>query len=210
MNILKHVTNNYLKLNKKRTIATIIGIIISAAMVTAVTSLSGSFQEFMISSEEATGGAWEAEFSKIEYSNAKDIKNSDKFKSVFITSDLGTSKNPLEDDNKHFIKIRQYDEGSLYNYAVRLAEGNYPKNSNEIMLSETYFSNSNIKVGDKITLTLGKRMLDGSELGTSSEYQNNEKFEEDITKEFTVVRNNEETKFRRIFTRVYRSNNFIK
>ena len=44
MNILKKLTNRYLMLNKKRTIVTIIGIIISAAMITAVATLATTFQ----------------------------------------------------------------------------------------------------------------------------------------------------------------------
>ena len=43
MNILKKLTLKYLKQNKKRTIVTIIGIILSGAMISAVATLAVSF-----------------------------------------------------------------------------------------------------------------------------------------------------------------------
>ena len=71
MNILKKLTANYLKLNKKRTLVTIIGIILSGAMISAVTTLAVSFQAFMIDYEIETGGSWEARFEDIPYSELK-------------------------------------------------------------------------------------------------------------------------------------------
>lgn len=55
MNILRKLTLNYLKLNKKRTIVTIIGIILSGAMITAVATLAVSFQGFMLDVEISQG-----------------------------------------------------------------------------------------------------------------------------------------------------------
>ena len=56
MNILNKLTSNYLKLNKKRTLVTIIGIILSGAMISAVTTLAVSFQNFMINYEKEQSG----------------------------------------------------------------------------------------------------------------------------------------------------------
>lgn len=47
MNIINKLTLRNLKLNKKRTIVTIIGVIISAAMVTGVATLVVSFMDVM-------------------------------------------------------------------------------------------------------------------------------------------------------------------
>ena len=56
MNILKKLTLKYLKQNKKRTIVTIIGIILSGAMISAVATLAVSFQQFMLKVEIANSG----------------------------------------------------------------------------------------------------------------------------------------------------------
>ncbi len=66
MNILKKLTLKYLKQNKKRTIVTIIGIILSGAMISAVATLAVSFQQFMLKVEIANSGNWEAKKKDIE------------------------------------------------------------------------------------------------------------------------------------------------
>ena len=82
MNILKKLTDSYLKLNKKRTLVTIIGIILSGAMISAVTTLAVSFQGFMINYEKDRNGEWEARFNGVAYSNLKYIENNDDFEIV--------------------------------------------------------------------------------------------------------------------------------
>lgn len=75
MNILKKLTANYLKLNRKRTIVTIIGIILSGAMITAVATLAVSFQSFMLDVEISQDGAWEATFENVK---TQDIRGNTK------------------------------------------------------------------------------------------------------------------------------------
>ena len=48
MNILNHFTIRNLKLNKKRTLVTIIGILLSTALICAVAGVACSFQESLI------------------------------------------------------------------------------------------------------------------------------------------------------------------
>ena len=158
MKILNHLTNRYLKLNKKRTIVTIIGIILSGAMISAVTTLAVSFQQFMISVEEDTGGKWEGSFQEISFANAQQLEEKKEFKETFMTAEYGLAENPYREEE--FIRIRQYDEKSLENFSVKLVEGEYPKNENEILMSETYIGKE-LKQGDTITLNLGKRIHEG-------------------------------------------------
>ena len=58
MNIVNKLTMRQLKLNKKRTIVTIIGTIISVAMITAVCTLGISFLDFMQRLTIADEGEW--------------------------------------------------------------------------------------------------------------------------------------------------------
>ena len=51
MKLLNNMTIKNLKLNKKRTLVTIIGIVLSVALMTAVASLFMSFRETLISYE---------------------------------------------------------------------------------------------------------------------------------------------------------------
>ncbi len=183
MKILNHLTNRYLKLNKKRTIVTIIGIILSGAMISAVTTLAVSFQQFMISVEEDTGGKWEGSFQEISYANAQQLEEKKEFKETFMTAEYGLAENPYREEE--FIRIRQYDEKSLENFSVKLVEGEYPKNENEILMRETYIGKE-LKPGDTITLNLGKRIHEGEFLNIKNQYIEGEIFETEETKTFTI------------------------
>lgn len=155
MNILKKLTSNYLKMNKKRTLVTIIGIILSGAMISAVTTLAVSFQNFMINYEKQENGEWEACFKKIAYSNLKYIENNNQIKDTFITSDLYMAEN--EYSTEEYLKIEQYEEDAIKKLGEHLIKGELPKNSDEIALSKTFFDGkeNEPKIGDTITFNVG-------------------------------------------------------
>ena len=164
MNILNKLTVNYLKMNKKRTIVTIIGIILSGAMITAVATLAVSFQRFMLDVEIGYDGAWDAYFKEVKIEDIDTIKNDKRFSDIMIMSKVGMAENKYSNDE--FLYIKAYDNKALENMKVRLIEGRLPKNENEIVLSKTFFDGkeNEPKIGDTITLDIGKRMSDGYEL----------------------------------------------
>ena len=58
MNIVNNLTLRQLLLNKRRTLVTIIGVIISVAMITAVASLGISFMDMLRRQVISDGGEW--------------------------------------------------------------------------------------------------------------------------------------------------------
>ena len=58
MNVLHKVTLQALKQNRTRTIVTIIVIILSTAMLCAVTTFATSFQQYLLDEEIYTSGSW--------------------------------------------------------------------------------------------------------------------------------------------------------
>ena len=75
MKVLTWLTLRNLKLNRKRTIVTIIGIILSAAMICGVAALIESFQDLFIESAKATDGYFHATFYDVPYKNKGLIRN---------------------------------------------------------------------------------------------------------------------------------------
>lgn len=185
MNILNKLTSNYLKLNKKRTIVTIIGIILSGAMITAVATLAVSFQRFMLDVEISNDGAWEAIFKDVKTEDIGEIVHDKRFTNAMLMVPVGMAKNPYSDDP--FCYIKAYSKEALTNMKIRLIEGRLPENENEIVLSNTFFDGkeNEPKIGDTITLELGKRMSDGYELIGSAEAPN-ETFIQEETKTYLV------------------------
>ena len=185
MNILKRLTNNYLKKNKKRTLVTIIGIILSGAMITAVATLAVSFQGFLLDVEISSNGAWEAIFKDVDTSNIEKIENDTRFSETMLMAPVGMAKNTYSDDQ--FLYIKAYDKNALKNMKVLLIEGRLPENENEIVLSRSFFDGkeNEPKIGDTITLDVGKRMSEGQEL-ISEKLDENETFIHEKTLNYIV------------------------
>ena len=75
-------------------------------------------------------------------------------------------------------KMREYS---------RLTHGRFAKKEDEIVLSESLVKKNKFKIGDKIELDLGKRFLDGEEIGPTSANTGREKFKSQGSKSFTLV-----------------------
>lgn len=69
----------------------------------------------------------------------------------------------------------------------RLQEGRFAEKEDEIVLSESFVKKNNINLGDEIKLEIGKRFIDGEEIGPTSANTDKEEFKKDSTKSFTVV-----------------------
>lgn len=186
MNILNKLTKNYLKMNKKRTLVTIIGIILTGAMISGVTTLASSFQRFMINTEKEMSGPWEATFCNVEYANSKYIKDNEKTEESFFVEKQGVAL--LGDNKEDFIEIRGYENKSLDYYRIKALEGRLPQSENEITLTQLFFSiNPEYKIGDTIKLNVGMRVYEGVERPARYPYVDGETFETKEVKEYKIV-----------------------
>ncbi len=185
MNILTKLTTNYLKRNRKRTIVTIIGIILSGAMITAVATLAVSFQSFLLDIQISEDGAWEAMFQNVKTEDIGEIARDKRLTNVMLMAPEGMAKNTYSDDE--FCYIKAYSKQALENMKIRLMEGRLPENENEIVLSNTFFDGkeNEPKIGDTVTFEMGKRMSDGEELIGSAK-EEGEVFVTEKTKTYTV------------------------
>ena len=95
------------------------------------------------------------------------------------------AKNEYSEDE--FLYIKAYTEEALKNMKIRLIDGRLPKNENEIVLSTTFFDGkeNEPKIGDTISLVIGKRMSDGEQL-IGSPKEDNETFIKSETKTYLV------------------------
>ena len=174
MNILKKFTLKNLKLNKKRTIVTIIGIMLSTALVCAVSGMVSSTQKTLVNLMKESDGDFHVCFEEIPKEQLKYVESNVDVESYFLSTNLGYAK--LEDSHnpdKPYAYVMEFDKSALEKSALKLEEGRMPENSNEILIPRHLIENGriNIKVGDQITLNIGSRQLtDGSKLTQSNPY----------------------------------------
>lgn len=162
MNILKKLTIQNLKLNKKRTIATIIAIILSTALICATLGLVTSFQRSLLEDAINNQGEWHTQFGNISAENLKYIKENRNISKVILTENLGYVDISKESKNlyKPYLHVEAFTQEAWENYKIKLIEGRLPENENEIIIPEHLYTNGevNYKVGDKLILKLSKRV----------------------------------------------------
>ena len=192
MSILKNLTIKNLKLNKKRTIVTIIGIMLSVALITTVASIYISGIASLIKFEKAQKGNFHLVYYDIPNDDLTTFKNNRKIDKIFIKQNLGYAK--LEDSKneyKPYAHVESFTKDALENLSVRIVKGRLPENENEIMIPTHLKTNGRIilNVGDTVKLNIGKRIQDGKELTQFDSYdtEKDEKIENTIQKTYKIV-----------------------
>ena len=173
MNILKKLTIKNLKLNKKRTIVTIIGTMLSVALITAVSSIYLSFISSLINFEKYEKGDFHVVFYDVPLDKINNLKNNRKIEETYLTQNIGYAK--LQDSknkDKPYAFVKAFTADSLKNLSIKLTEGRLPEKDDEIAIPTHLKTNGRVelKVGDTITLNVGTRVSEGNELTQQNEY----------------------------------------
>lgn len=192
MNILNKLSIKNLKLNKKRTISTIIGIALSVALICAVATMATSFRETLLQGAISKRGYYHIKLSDITENDIKDIKNNRDIKDIKQIQEVGYAElKTSQNKDKPYIHLYSMENSTFEFLKFKLIEGNFPKNENEIIISKHIITNgkSDIKIGDTITLDVGKRISsDNIELDSSCSYNSeHEKIEDSEKHTFKVV-----------------------
>lgn len=166
MNIVDKLTVRHLKQNKRRTLVTIIGVIISVAMVTAVSTLGFSFLDLMKRQTIVNEGEWHVLYNDVNKEQLKAIKNDDATQTVVISRNVGYA--PLEggqNTNKPYLFIKEYNTQGFTKFPIELSKGRLPKTDNEVVISEAIATNAKVKyeIGDHVTLHVGERFIEGND-----------------------------------------------
>lgn len=195
----RQLTYRYLKVQKKRTLLTIIGIILSVALITSIGTMVISARDMMIKNEIERNGDYHAIFLATPSDKVNNIRNYVGVENSALTSEIGTGilaritnderqQNP-ESPPYRYVNIKGYDKDAFDMLPISLKEGRLPQNEDEILLEywvADYMPNSP-KIGDVITLPIGTRVdEEGNEL-SSDGYMNNEVFQEEDIRKYTIV-----------------------
>ena len=174
MNVLNKLTKKNLLLNKKRTVVTIIGIMLSTALVCAVAGLVTSAQQTLVNLIKNNEGDYHISFSNVPQEQQKYITQNNAVDSYYTTKELGYSKfESIQNEDKPYIYVVAMNENAFEKGAYKLIEGRMAQNKNEIVIPQHLIDNGRVKinVGDKITLNIGTReLMDGSKLNQKNPY----------------------------------------
>ena len=176
MEILSKLTKRNLKLNKKRTVGTIIGIVLSVALICALSGLFNSFQETLIQNAINERGDFHIALETINREQLSKYELNKDIKTISALYELGESKYINSNEENPYITIYSINNEDFENLSYTIIEGEFPKNSNEIVISKKMALQSRLKVGDYIELNVGTRKnIEDIELGQYNPYQGDDK-----------------------------------
>ena len=193
MTILSKISLKNLKLNKKRTISTIIGIILSVALICGVGNLVTSAQKTIITGSINKSGYYHLKLNDIAQSDEAELKNNRNIKDIKIIYQNGYAilKNSQNED-KPYIGIYSMSQDVFNDLKFNLKSGRFPINSDEIVINEQIINNAKVqyKIGDTISLELGTREGTDGQLDKNFEdtyYPDTENLVVNTKKEYKIV-----------------------
>ncbi len=167
MDFLKTFTKKNMARNKKRTVVTIIGVMLSAALICTVAGMATSFMKSIRENEIRNVGNFHAQFCDVPADKLSLITENVHVKDYCITSANEIALNEASDkESLPFVNLVSFDTAAHDMLAVQLTEGRLPEKEGEIVIPEQIntMCNSHLAVGDTMRLPVGKRMWNGMEI----------------------------------------------
>ena len=177
MHLLSKLTMKSLKLNKKRTIVTVIGIILSVALITAVAAMFFSARDSLVAFETRQKGDFHYVFFDVPIEDLKYFKENRNFEKIYYTKDFGYALlNESKNEFKPYLFLKGFDSSALEDLGIKLVEGRLPENDNEILIPTHLKTNGRVSysIGDTLELEIGRRVSEGEELNQHNPYQKDE------------------------------------
>ena len=189
MSIFTKLTQRYLSKNKTRTIVTLIGIIVSMALFTAVIEGAYSGYQFLKNREIAVTGEWQVIMNNVNEEGLEEVKTNkqiEKYENVYT---LGWAEVTNENDGKPYLLVQSLGDTEHALFPINLVSGRMPEKEDEILLPENFIANAKEKyqVGDTITLETGQRFIEKEQLSENTPYQEKESLKNTTKHTFTIV-----------------------
>ncbi len=172
MNVLSKLSIKNLKLNKKRTISTIIGIVLSVALICAVATLSTSVQTTLVENAINEYGYYHLKIEDVNQNDITSINNNRDVEEVFEIGKVGDGIiNNIDNKDIVFYRIFSMNKENFDKLNLQLISGNFPKNENEIVINENIIKNANVdlKIGDTVSFDIGKIDFEENTLDSSKQ-----------------------------------------
>ena len=192
MKILWKFCIRSLKENKARTIVTILGVALATALITAMACLGTSLLTSEIEHVKNTMGNSHGIFGGVAYDDLKYFLNNQSLEAVRLKKRLGYAemKKETQFGGKFYVELCAAGTDWFKDAEkLRLSSGRFPENEKEIVLARGIRSDMgvDVKIGDSLTLSLGKRVADGREVEIGEMPQEGETLEITETRSFVIV-----------------------
>ena len=147
------ISLKYLKKNKRRTLLTIIGIILSLSLISGVGFLALSFNEYMYDRAISNNGDYEFGIFNVNKNIVNILRNDVDLEKIGVSTNAVQGYLTLEGKGENSIYVTEQDKTySTEITSTELTEGEYPKSNNELILNRKAKDALEINIGDKVKL----------------------------------------------------------
>uniref|UniRef100_UPI003FEF0A92 ABC transporter permease n=1 Tax=Ruminococcus bromii TaxID=40518 RepID=UPI003FEF0A92 len=158
MKLLNKLTLKNLRLNKVRTIVTIVGIMLSAALITVVSGMALSGRQTMIDAQKNWSGDYDVSLDIIDTAKIDEIRQNRNVENAYYTEIAGYAKEQLANGKDGLYSVIAMSKNAFDGcFDFSLKEGRFPNNSDEAVVTKNFTTpdGKTVKVGDKITFDMG-------------------------------------------------------
>ena len=177
MNIFHKVALQGLKKSRTRTLVTIVGVALSAALITAVSTFAVSLQSYMINGAAAKYGDWHIEIPDANSSFMQEQADDSRVANFVSLQNIGyATLKGGQNPEKPYLFITGWNEQALNALPIKLLSGRLPENDSEVVIPAHVAANGGVKisVGDTLTLAVGNREAGGKTLTQHDTYRTGE------------------------------------
>lgn len=191
MNVFRSFTRRSLIEKRSRTLVTIVGIILSMSLFTAVIEGAYSGLQYLVRVEEARTGRFHGFFYEMDEETLNAARQADGFSEMAAWQTVGWAEIGSENEDKPYLLVKSIDENFTDLVSINLVSGRMPENENEILIPEHLASNGNVllSLGDTLELSVGQRVSDGYIMGEHNLYvpEEPEEISDAVQRTYTVV-----------------------
>lgn len=191
MNVFSKLTIKNLKQNKIRTFITIIGVILSTAMFTAVTTILSSIQTYLKESVIEQEGSWQMAYGALTSNEVQTIIEKKQIQTAATVQIQGYAKRNEEPFQKSYFCFAGFSKEAYEILNPKLIGGRFPQQEGEIAIPyEMLLYDDNAQeynIGQTASFSIGKR-IDGEKLlGQLDYYSKTEELIDTTKQTFTIV-----------------------
>ena len=158
MNILRKFTLRDLKLNRKRTLGTLVGIMLSCALIIVVLGMLVTMYHSMFKSEVYNNGYYHVKINHIDIEEAEKIKNYDYVKEIINVNNIGYTY--YQENTNYIGDVYSMDKDTFDKLSYHIIEGEFPKDENELLINRAFMYEYDLHVGDTFDMKIGDTLKD--------------------------------------------------
>ena len=191
MNILHKVSLQGMRRSRTRTLVTILGVALSAALFTAVATFGTTLLQYLIDGSAAKNGAWSVEFPAVDadFAAARQSEGDAACVQSLGYAVLDGAQESEQSAQKPYLYFVGFDDADFDTLPVQLIAGRLPENDREVLIPEhvALKAGVNLPIGTVLDVDVGTRTLNGAVLSQADVYTDGEALTGTTPQQYTVV-----------------------